>query len=273
MLPAPASISRLEWFKEVDSTQRIVRDWLDAGVPEVVVAAADVQTGGRGRHGRGWWAPPGRGLLVSCGFRPPVLLRHGWRLGAVAALAMIDAAEDVAGLRDGTLWLKWPNDLVAEGVDGQLRKVAGVLGEAVASDDRVATAVVGIGVNADWPSAEFPPELAAVMTSLRELSGGRPTDRKELLDAYLSRLEMRYEALRRGRFDSGGWSMRQRTTGRRVEVVTGSERLDGAAVGVDPDTGGLIVDVRGGTRTVDSGEVVRCRILELPIARQRGRNG
>ena len=32
-----------------------------------------------------------------------------------------------------------------------------------------ATAIVGIGVNADWPASEFPADLASTMTSLREL--------------------------------------------------------------------------------------------------------
>ena len=69
--------------------------------------------------------------MLSIGFRPEDLAAiHAWRLAAVVALAMRDAAEDVAGLKDGTLWLKWPNDIVADALDGALRKVAGVLGEA-----------------------------------------------------------------------------------------------------------------------------------------------
>ncbi len=266
---ATAFVSRLERFDRVDSTQRIVREWLDAeDVPEVAVAVADVQTEGRGRQGRGWSAQPGTALLVSSGFRPRALpLRRGWRLPAVVALAMLDAAEDAAGLRDGTLWLKWPNDIVADGVDGRLRKVAGVLGEAVARDDSVGSAVVGVGINAEWPASRFPPDLAPMMTSLSELSGGRPVDRDALLEGFLLRLEARYEALGSGRFDSGGWSARQRTTGRRVEVSTGSEVLDGRAVGVDPETGGLLLEGAGGVRVVDSGDVIRCRLLELPQTR------
>ena len=182
---------------------------------------------------------------------------------------MLDAGEDAAGLKDGTLWLKWPNDIVADGRDGLLRKVAGVLGEAVGVDDMVDSAVVGVGVNADWPGAEFPPDLAAIMTSLRELAGGRPVEREVLLEAFLLRLEARYEALLRGRFDSGAWSSRQRTNGRRVEVSTAGETIDGQAVGVDPETGGLLIEVADRVRVVDTGDVRRCRVLELP----RTRNG
>jgi BirA family biotin operon repressor/biotin-[acetyl-CoA-carboxylase] ligase len=259
-------VSRLERFASVPSTQFIVREWLEQGTPEVAIAVADEQTAGRGRLGRTWTAPPGAALLVSAGFRPDDLpARHAWRLAATASLAMLDAAEDVAGLRDATLGLKWPNDIVADGPDGLLRKVAGVLGEAMLDDDQVTAAVVGIGINGDWAAADFPDELAPSMTSLRELSGGRPIDRDALLEAWLLRLEPRYEALRAGRFDAGGWSARQRTTGHQVEVDGAAGRAIAEALGVDPETGALLVTgPDGGTRPIDSGDVTRCRVVALP---------
>ena len=79
------------------------------------------------------------------------------------------------------------------------------------------------------------------MTSLRELSGGRPIDREALLDAWLDRLEPRYEALRLGRFDAGAWSSRQRTTGELVEVDATDGRMTALALGVDPETGALLL--------------------------------
>ena len=256
-------LNRLERFGSVDSTQRIVREWLEAGTDEVAVAVADHQSEGRGRQGRGWQAPPGKALLVSCGFRPAALpLARGWRLAATCALAMLDAAEDAAGLKDGALWLKWPNDIVVEAEDGRLRKLAGVLGETVADEaGDVATAVVGMGVNAEWAARDFPPELAGVMSSLHDASNGRPIDRDVLLEAYLDRLEPRYEALRDGVFDSGGWAVRQRTTGNQVEVIVGDTLVYGMAVGVQPESGALLVETDGVEIAIDSGEVTRCRVM------------
>ncbi len=255
--------SRLEHFKAVDSTQRVVREWLDEGTDEVAVAVADYQTAGRGRQGREWTTQPGGGLLLSVGFKPADFLdpKHGWRLAAIVALAMRDAAEEQAGLKDGTLLLKWPNDLVAEAADGGLRKVAGVLGESVTSGRRIKSAVIGIGINSDWKEADFPWALSPTMTSLRELAGRRPIDNAALLDGFLARLEPRYEALKSGIFDAAGWSVAQRTTGRRVVVELGSETLSGVATGVDPETGALILDSEDGAEVrVDSGEVIRCRV-------------
>jgi biotin-(acetyl-CoA carboxylase) ligase len=123
---------------------------------------------------------------------------------------------------------------------------------------------VGIGINGDWAASDFPGDLAPSMTSLRELSGGRPIDRDALLDAWLSRLEPRYEALRAGRFDAGGWSARQRTTGHQVEVDGPTGRIVADAVGVDPETGALLVAGAGSPTAIDSGDVTRCRVVALP---------
>ena len=253
-------VSRLERFGTVGSTQEIVAAWLAAGVPEVCVVTADIQEHGRGRQGRSWQVPSGVGLLVSCGFRPEWLAPpRAWRLPAVVALAMADAAEEAAGLRDGAVGLKWPNDLVAEGPSGDLLKLAGVLGETTGDGTRLETAVVGIGVNVQWDREAFPPAFAASMTSLSELAG-RPVDREALLDAFLGRLEARHEALRSGHFDLGGWAARQRTTGRALSVDVGGVTVTGVGEGVDPETGALLLGTGGGTVPIDAGEVVRCRV-------------
>lgn len=257
--------ARLERFRAVDSTQRVVREWLDEGTEEVAIAVAGYQTAGRGRQGREWLARDGAALLLSVGFRPGDLAaRHAWRLAAIVSLAMRDAAEEVAGLKDGTLLLKWPNDIVAQGSrpGSGLVKVAGVLGETAAVADHVQTAAIGIGVNTDWQATDFPWAIAPAMTSLRELAGRRPIDNEALLEAFLARLEPRYEALRAGTFDAGGWSVAQVSTGRHVEVDVGGTTIGGTATGVDPESGALLLATdRGRQMAIDSGEVVRCRVF------------
>ena len=249
-------IVRLERFATVDSTQRVVEAWLEAGEPEICVAVADEQIAGRGRRGRAWTAPPGMGLLLSVGFRPDDLpLRYGWRLAAIVALAMAEAAEGVLSLSPGTIRLKWPNDLVVDGPDGEPRKLAGVLGETVARGGIVDHAVVGIGLNADWPRDAFPPALAGGMTSLRD-AAGRPVDRDAVLDAFLDRLVARYPG-----WNAPAWEGRQRTTGAHVDVATGEGLRRGHAAGVDSDTGALLLTVDGDTLPIDSGDVIRCRVI------------
>ncbi len=261
-------LARQGRFEAVGSTNDVVRGWLAEGAPEVCLAVADEQTAGRGRAGRTWVAPPGRALLLSLGFRPSWLdPERTWRLAAITALAMADAAEEVAGLPDGAIRLKWPNDLVVEGEGtapaSGARKLAGLLGETDGLGTADPTVVVGLGINADWRAAEFPVELAGSMTSLREASHGRPIDLALLLDAFLGRIEARVEALRGGRFDVADWQARQLTTGRIVRL----ERPDGGetvrALGVDVSTGALIVEdesAPNGERSVLVGEISHVRL-------------
>ncbi|MEO8571640.1 MAG: biotin--[acetyl-CoA-carboxylase] ligase [Chloroflexota bacterium] len=267
--------ARRERFERVGSTNDVVREWLAAGTLEVCLAVADEQTAGRGRSGRRWIAPPGAALLLSLGFRPAWLEpRDVWRLPAVISLAMADAAETVAQLDPGTVRLKWPNDLAVAGAaagdgPGGLRKLAGVLGETdgLGSDDP--RAVVGLGINVDWPPESIPTELAGTMTSLRAAADGRAISREALLEAFVARLEPGIVALRAGHFDAARWSERQVTTGRmvRLEAPTGGETV--RALGVDSSTGALIVAdpaAATGARHVVVGEITHVRLAEPAAA-------
>ena len=257
----PGFISRQEHFDVVGSTNDVVRGWLADGTPEVCVAVADEQTAGRGREGRSWTAPAGAALLSSLGFRPTWLRPdHVWRLAAIASVAMAEAGEGIAALPSGTILLKWPNDLVVDAGDGVL-KLAGVLGETdgLGTDDP--RAVIGIGVNGDWPRAGFPPELAGSMTSLNELAA-RPIDHGALLDAFLDRLGPSVTDLREGRFDGPGWSARQVTTDRDVDLIDADgSRTTARATGVDSDSGALLVD----GRSVLVWEIAHVRLTAVEI--------
>ena len=159
--------------------------------PEVCLAVADEQTAGRGREGRRWVAPRGAALLLSLGFRPD-LARAGRGLAAGRdrrRWPWPTRPRRWPGWPPGAIRLKWPNDLVVEldPADRRRRHRRDRGGRPQAGRrprrDRRASAradprvVVGIGINTDWPAADFPPELAGSMTSLREASDGRPIDR------------------------------------------------------------------------------------------------
>jgi BirA family transcriptional regulator, biotin operon repressor / biotin---[acetyl-CoA-carboxylase] ligase len=238
-------LARREHRARVGSTNDVVGEWLAAGTPEVCLLVADEQTAGRGREGRVWVAPPDAALLVSLGFRPTWLApAQVWRLAAVASLAMAEAAETAAGLPKRAVRLKWPNDLVIAMGDGSgpggVRKIGGVLGETTGLGTADPRAVIGLGVNADWAATDFPADIAATMTSLRELAGRR-IERDDLLMVFEAYLEPRISALRTGHFDGAAWTARQVTTGRQVRLETAQGIETVRATGVDPVTGALIV--------------------------------
>ncbi|MES1239870.1 MAG: biotin--[acetyl-CoA-carboxylase] ligase, partial [Chloroflexota bacterium] len=234
----------------------------------VCLAVADEQTAGRGRNGRTWTAPAGGALLASLGFRPTYLAPAGqWQLAAITSLAMAEAAEDTAGLADGTIRLKWPNGLVVSDPRGGVRKLAGVLGETHGAGTDEPTAVIGIGVNVDWDPAAFPAALAQDMTSLRALAPSRRNITAALLDSFVAGLEPLARALRAGRFPSEAWRNRQLTNGTVVRL----ERPDGSsetvkAIDVDAASGALVVESLLGERplrAVTVGEIRHLRLGEV----------
>lgn len=260
-------LSRYERFDVVGSTNDVVAGWLREGTPDVCVAIADVQAAGRGRNGRSWAAPAGAGVLLSVGFRPSWLeVGHAWRLGAIVSLAMAEACEVAGGLRNGAISLKWPNDLVAiDRTTGDVRKLAGMLGETDGLGTRAPAAVIGIGANIDWARDRFPAELAGAMTSLAELAPGRMVDREVVIHVFLQRLEAAVAALREGTFDAAAWSRRQLTNGMIVmlEQADGTPAQRVMAHDVDTDTGALLVGEPGhGTepRPVIVGEIRHLRL-------------
>ena len=274
-------LARQERFAVVGSTNDVVRGWLADGTPEVCLAVADEQTAGRGRDGRTWTSPAGAALLLSLGFRPTWLpADRAWRLAPTVSLAMADAAEEIAGLPDRAIRLKWPNDLVVETSGAavpitpeaptEVRKLAGVLGETSGLGSTDPRVVVGLGVNTDWAAADFPRELAGTMTSLREAAHGRPIDHVALLDAFLGRLEVRIEALRGGRFDVADFMDRQLTTGRDVDLIGPDGTSETVrAIGVDAGSGALVVvdpdQGVGAERHVVVGEIRHVRLARSAV--------
>ena len=261
-----AWLARYERFDVVGSTNDVVAGWLREDTPEVCVAISDVQASGRGRSGRTWSAPPGAAVLASVGFRPTWLEPgHLWRLGAVVSMAMAEACEIAVGLREGAIHLKWPNDLVAlDRASGTVRKMAGVLGETEGIGTQDATAVIGVGANADWARAEFPPDVADTMTSLAELAPGVLVDREVVIHVFLERLGRLVERLRAGHFPADAWSRRQLTNGMivRLDLPDGTAETV-SALAVDTDSGALLVRDRGNegpARGVLVGEIRHLRV-------------
>ena len=95
---------------------------------------------------------------LSVGFRPTWLEPdRTWRLAAIVALAMADAAEAVrraAEPRDPPEVAERPR---RRGPRREpCRKLAGLLGETVGLGGDDPRAIVGIGVNADWAGGRLP---------------------------------------------------------------------------------------------------------------------
>lgn len=248
----------VEFHAEIGSTNDRARAALAAAGGEGLAMVADLQTAGRGRRGRTWTSPAGVNLMLSVGIRPRIEAADAGLLGIAAALAVRDACAECVS--DADLRVRWPNDVVAS--DG--RKVAGLLVETAVEDGRLADAIVGIGINVNWPLAEMPREVRERATSLQELAGG-PIDRIALLSAVLTALDAELAALERGDSPVGRLASVSALDGRRVTVDLGAERLDGIASGIS-EQGLLLLDTDAGRVALAVGEVVAVRDASQPDA-------
>jgi BirA family biotin operon repressor/biotin-[acetyl-CoA-carboxylase] ligase len=247
------------WTAETGSTNSDALAALGAGATDVVIGS-DHQSAGRGRLDRSWESPVGASILMTLGTTRVEVEPTRHLLVTAAALAAIDACEQVTGFRPG---LKWPNDLVAVGAGqgGGDLKLAGVLAEVHDLGDGRQGTVVGIGLNCNWSDVGIPEELEGIATSL-DLVTGSPVDREALCVAIVREAEDRFEALAApGGTEStvGGAREESATLGCEVRVELPGEELTGRAVDLD-EVGALVVETSEGTRrSVVAGDVIHLR--------------
>jgi BirA family transcriptional regulator, biotin operon repressor / biotin---[acetyl-CoA-carboxylase] ligase len=211
---------------------------------------ADLQTAGRGRHGRRWHGAAGASLTFSLGWPFARADLSGLSLAVGAALA--DALEPPR--RVGRIGLKWPNDLwlldgAGDAAERPGRKLAGVLVEtAPLAQGRVA--VVGVGINVLRFDVD---DAASGVAALAEIDAAATPART--LDRVAPAL---LAAVRR--FDDAGFAAfadrfaaRDLLRGRQVTGDHNGAALVGVAAGVDSD-GALLLDGPSGRSRLTSGE-------------------
>jgi BirA family biotin operon repressor/biotin-[acetyl-CoA-carboxylase] ligase len=231
-------------FEQTGSTNDVVEQLARSGGREGLVVFAEAQTRGRGRLGRGWLSPRGKGLWFSVLLRPPLPAAAIARITVAAGVAVARALRRHGGV---DARIKWPNDVTVGD-----KKIAGILTEMRAEAGRVLLAVLGIGINVNCRRDELPPGIA---TSLL-LETGRPHDRAALAAEVLNALEQCYEAAL-GRFEAviEQWAGLCTTLGKQIIIIDGSRRLEGCALALDGDGALLLRKDNGQTERILGGDV------------------
>lgn len=137
---APSIIS----LEETDSTNTYVREHFDT-LPDLSLVTARFQTAGRGRLGRRWIAPPG---LNFCGTFCFKNLQDGFHAGMLCGTALMKTVSQL--IPQGSFYLKWPNDLYC----GRA-KAAGLLGEGIIREGKIAGIAMGIGLNVNTSTEDL----------------------------------------------------------------------------------------------------------------------
>ncbi len=165
-------------YGECDSTNlRALEYAREHGVGNAVFLA-DSQTAGRGRLGRSFISPRGRGIYLS-------ILTGGLPKGedavsvtAYAAVAVCRAIEKLTSLKPS---IKWVNDIYVGG-----KKVAGILTQGIIDPERGTLTGVVMGVGINVLGKELDPEIDGIATTL-EREGDAP-DREALTALIITEL-------------------------------------------------------------------------------------
>lgn len=169
-------------FDTLDSTNSTLWHLIDQGAAPGTAVIATRQQAGRGQWGRQWQSLPG-GLYLS------LALGQSLPVSATqAGLITLSSAWGVAmALREFGIpvKLKWPNDLLVEGL-----KLGGILTETRLHQGQLSAAIIGIGLNWQNPVPETGINLQKI---LAEQPGAALTSLEQLAVVILQGLERGYQ--------------------------------------------------------------------------------
>jgi len=219
------------------------------GEAEGTVVCAESQTKGKGRLGRSWVSPKGKGIYMSVVLRPPLAPAQASQVTLLSAVAVCEAVNLSCSVNAK---IKWPNDILVND-----RKLAGILTELNAEMDCVRFLVVGIGINVNTPLGLLPEHSTSLKHELK-----KHINRIEVLREILRRLEFWCDTLRSPegfQLVIQRWKELSMTIGRRVRVLDASGEVEGEAVDLDKNGGLVIRHDSGITMKRMSGDVVQVR--------------
>ena len=209
------------------------------------VILAEIQTAGRGRHGRQWLAPVGGSLTMSMYWR----FNDGYQsmagLSLLVGIAVCQALKH-CGLDEARL--KWPNDVYLYG-----KKLAGVLIEVEGQLGAPADSIIGIGLNVTVPEHEYDVGQPHIDMS-HEL--GPDLNRNDIAARIIEQLWELLPAFTQQGFEPfvPTWQELDWFADRTVVIKAGNKRISGVNRGIDA-SGALLLETSDGITRFHGGEV------------------
>ena len=231
-------------FDSVDSTNKSALQAAADGAPEGTVFLARSQTKGRGRRSKKWHSPPGMGLYFSVLLRPMTEVSKANILVLQSAVAVCIAIEEIAKVPVG---IKWPNDIYMDG-----KKLGGILLETVISGGTLQHAVVGIGINLNHSSEDYPEELRGKAISINEVTGMNINGDK-LMTRILSLFDDYYS--KRVECTISMWENRCIHSNKIVTLLTNGKAIRGNFSDVSADLSFKLREESGRMHNIQYGEI------------------
>jgi len=180
------------------------------------VVCAEGQSKGKGRLGRTWLSPKGKGVYLSMILRPRLSPTDGAKLTLLSAVAVCEAIKNVTNIQAS---IKWPNDVLVDN-----KKVAGILTEMSSELDSIRFVIIGVGINVNNQESALPPQATSLKIVLKE-----NVSRVILVQELLQCMDRKYRQLAKEGFAPAmtDWKVLSSTLGRDIRIVDQNGEVQG----------------------------------------------
>ncbi|WP_313758226.1 biotin--[acetyl-CoA-carboxylase] ligase [Tissierella sp.] len=235
------------YFDSTNSTNKKAKE-IALGEKEGTILVAEEQISGKGRLGRQWISPKGKGIWMSIILKPKVDPMTVAKITLLGAAAVHKALINM-GIKSQ---IKWPNDILIDG-----KKICGILTEMSAELNMINYVVMGIGINVNLDEDDIPEDLKDKATSIK-IKEGKKIDRKELMANVLNEFEKFYIDFMDNNMASKAIDICKENSaliGKEIKVIRGEEIRLGKALDINEE-GELVVEFKeGDIENIYSGEV------------------
>lgn len=234
--------------ESVLSTQKIAHIAALEGAEHGTIVIADEQTSGKGRADRSFHSKKDEGIWMSIILRPEILPYDAPQLTLLTATVLAQVLDDYKGI---TPQIKWPNDILING-----KKVAGILTEMQAEQDKVLYIIIGIGLNVNQSLKSFPEELHSKVTSL-SIETGTILNMTDLIQQIIKSFEEKFDSYLEQGFPNikTTWEKYGFKINEILEITTSKETWQGKFLGIAEDGALLAERYQGKVEKVYSAEI------------------
>lgn len=167
------------FYNQIDSTQNeIFRRIENNNIKNGTLVMADIQTNGKGTHGRIWHTDEEKNIAFSYYIETNCKSENLEGITIEIAQILVKIFKEFYGIK---LDIKKPNDIMIKD-----KKVGGILTESKVSSEIVKFLVIGIGINTE--KMNFTDDIKNIATSIKK-EFGIEVDRKKIITNFCKEFE------------------------------------------------------------------------------------
>ena len=167
------------FYKKIDSTQSEICRLIESKtIKNKTLIMADIQTNGKGTHGRIWHTDEEKNIAFSYYIETNCKSENLEGITIEIAQILVKIFKEFYGIK---LDIKKPNDIMIKD-----KKVGGILTESKVSSEIVKFLVIGIGINTE--KMNFTDDIKNIATSIKK-EFGIEVDRKKIITNFCEEFE------------------------------------------------------------------------------------